>query len=113
MTALRGANDVLAFVLELAALAALGVWGFTLEAPWPLRLVFGLGAPLLMIVAWGLLLAPRAARRLVMPWLLVAKLVVFGLATAALAAAGHASLAIVFGVLVLLNLGLAVAWQRV
>jgi len=28
LTALRGANDVLAFVLELAALAALIVWGF-------------------------------------------------------------------------------------
>ena len=113
MTALRGANDVLAFVLELAALAALAVWGFTLDAAWPLRLVLGLGAPILMIVVWGLLLAPRAARRLVMPWLLVAKLVVFGVAATALAGAGHAHLAVVFGVLVVLNLGLAAAWERV
>jgi hypothetical protein len=76
---------------------------------WPLRVALGLGAPILLIVVWGLLLAPQADHRLAMPWQLVAKLVVFGLATAALAAAGHPRLAVVLGVLVVLKLGLAVA----
>ncbi len=112
VTVLRVANDGLAFVLELAALAALAVWGFTVDAVWPLRVALGLGAPMLLIVVWGLLLAPQADHRLAMPWLLVAKLVVFGLAAAALAAAGHPRLAVVLGVLAVLNLGLAVAWNQ-
>jgi hypothetical protein len=110
MTALRFANDALAFLLELAALAALAVWGFTAGTSWPLRILLGIGAPALMIVVWGFLLAPTADHRLTMPWLLVVKLVVFGLAAAALAAAGHPRLAVVFGVLVVVNLGLATAW---
>ncbi len=112
VTVLRAANDGLAFVLELAALAALAVWGFTIDAVWPLRVTLGLGAPILLIVVWGLLLAPQADHRLPLPWLIVVKLVVFGLAAAALAAAGHPRLAVVLGVLVVLNLGLAVAWNQ-
>ena len=47
-----------------------------------------------------------------MPWLLIAKLVVFGLAVAALALAGRSRLAVILAVLVVVNLGLAVLWGR-
>ena len=67
MTALRAVNDALAFLLELAALAALAVWGFTVGGSWPLRILLGVGAPALMVVVWGFLLAPNAEHRLVMP----------------------------------------------
>ena len=112
MHAAQTANDILAFLLELAAIAALVVWGFTIGGNLPIRMVLGIGAPALMVVIWAVWLAPKSDHRLVMPWLIIAKLGVFGLAAAALAAAGHPRLAVVFAVLVVLNLGLAVLWGR-
>jgi hypothetical protein len=108
----KTANDVLAFLLELAALAALVVWGFTVGPNLPARLALGLGAPALMVVVWGIWLAPTSEGRLVLPWLLIVKLVVFGLVTAALVAAGHPRLGTWFAALVVLNLGLALLWGR-
>ncbi|MEU5937814.1 YrdB family protein [Micromonospora sp. NPDC047548] len=49
-----------AFLLELAALVAAGWWGFTLDAGLPVRLLAGLGAPLLIAVVWGTFCSPRA-----------------------------------------------------
>jgi len=43
-----------------------------------------------------------------MPWLVIAKVVVFGLATAAFAVAAHPRLATALGVLAVVNLTLAV-----
>jgi hypothetical protein len=60
-------------------------------------------------------LAPATEQRLSVPWLLIAKLVVFGLATVALVAlvaVGWPRLGAVFAVLVVLNLGLALLWGR-
>ncbi|MFC4944154.1 YrdB family protein [Pseudonocardia sp. GCM10023141] len=112
MNALKQANDVLAFLLELAALATLAVWGATVGPTLVLRIVLGIAAPALMIAVWAYALAPTSTHRLAMPWLLIAKIVVFGLAVAALAAAGHPTAAIVLGVLVVVNLGLATVWGR-
>ncbi|MEV0429385.1 YrdB family protein [Micromonospora sp. NPDC050495] len=50
----------LIFLLELALLAAAATWGFTLDAGWPLRLLAGLGAPLLIAVVWGAFCSPKA-----------------------------------------------------
>ncbi|GAB3071811.1 YrdB family protein [Micromonospora schwarzwaldensis] len=48
------------FLLELALLAAAGLWGCTLDAGWPVRLLAGLGAPLILALVWGLFCSPRA-----------------------------------------------------
>lgn len=58
---IRGANLGIAFLLELAVLFAVGYWGFRLSVGLPLRLVAGLGTPVLMAVLWGLLAAPKAS----------------------------------------------------
>ena len=47
------------FGLELAALVALGYWGFTTGGTLT-RIVLGLGAPLLAAVLWGLFVSPKA-----------------------------------------------------
>ena len=78
----------LRFLLELAALAALGWWGSTVH--WALAVL----APVAAAALWGALVAPKAARRLRDPARLVVELVVFFGAGAALAAAGHAALGI-------------------
>ncbi len=54
---------VAAFLAELANLFAVALAGFSAGAL-PLRWVLGIGLPLLLAVAWGLLAAPRAALRL-------------------------------------------------
>lgn len=113
MSVLRGANDGLAFLLELAALVALGLWGFTTDTNLPVRILLGLGAPVAFAVLWGFWLAPRADHRLDMPWLLLAKLALFAVATAALAVAGHPRPAAALGGLAVLNLALATAWGTI
>jgi hypothetical protein len=89
----------LVFVDELAAMAALGVWGWQVGTPRWLLVVL---LPLLAMTAWWLFASPRARfgsggrRELV-------KVLVFGLATLALWDAGHhewAVLLLVFSVLV-------------
>lgn len=47
------------FLAELAGVVALGYWGFASFAmPW--RVVAGLGAPVHLVVAWALVVAPNA-----------------------------------------------------
>ena len=75
------------FVLELAALVALGVWGWRAADGVP-RILLSVGAPLLAAAAWGTWVAPKARRRLADPGRLVVEAVVFGAAVAGLAAAG-------------------------
>ncbi len=71
-------------------------------------MLLGLGAPAALIAVWSVWLAPGSDNRLDMPWLVILKVVVFGLATAALAAAGHPRLPTLLGVLAVVNLGVAV-----
>ena len=98
-------NDGLRFLLELSALAALAYWGFT-AAGGVSRWVLAFAAPLVMAVAWGAFIAPRAALRVEDPVRIVAEVLIFGVAVAALAAAGRPRLAIAFAVMVAVHLAL-------
>lgn len=99
------ANDVVAFLVEIAALAVLCAWGFQAVGSTALRLLLGLGLPLLAAVVWGLVAAPRA--RFQVPALrLVTKLVVLGGAAVASFAVLPLGLAVVFAVVVAVNLTL-------
>ena len=110
MALLRIINMTVRFVLELCMLAALAYWGFQLAGGWLLRLAAGIGAPLLAATVWGLLIAPKAKRRLADPWRFIVELVLFGLATAALVGIGRPSLAILLLVVYLINRLLVVLW---
>lgn len=102
------ANDVLAFVVELAALAVLCAWGFHVGDATAARLLLGIGLPLLAAVAWGLFAAPRA--RYEVPALrLVTKLVVLGGAAAASFGVLPMGAAVAFAVVVAVNLTLMYA----
>lgn len=47
------------FLAELAGVVALGYWGFASFAmPW--RIVVGLSAPVALVIAWALVVAPNA-----------------------------------------------------
>ena len=91
-----------AFVSELAALVALGYWGFAQDASLGVRIALGIGAPLVAAVLWGLFAAPRALVH-VRALAVATKVLVFGAAVAALVATGHPWLAIVLGVVAILG----------
>lgn len=106
-------NDLVAFVVEVAALGALSTWGFRTGPTPTTSWLLGVGAPLVAAVAWGLFAAPRA--RFDVPVLaVVTKLVVLGVALSAartLLAPGWWALAVVVVVVntVLLFVG---PWAR-
>jgi hypothetical protein len=81
-----------AFLSELAALAALASWGWTATDAPVLRVVLAVGAPLVAAVLWGLFAAPKARVRVTALVLLV-KVLVFGAAALALVSTGHPVLA--------------------
>ncbi|HEX6469610.1 MAG TPA: YrdB family protein [Streptosporangiaceae bacterium] len=96
-TPLSAAGATLAFALELGALASLAYWGFTIDGPWPARVLLGIGGPVAVAVLWWLFLAgggpkfpvPVAAH-------FALKLVVFAAAALALYGSGHPVAGIVF-----------------
>jgi hypothetical protein len=99
---MRGANLGLKFGLELAALAALAVWGASLPGS-VISVVVAIAAPLVMAIVWGAWCAPRARRRPAMPARAALELTVFALAVVALAAAGHVIWAVVLAVVMAVN----------
>ena len=104
------ANEALAFLLELAALAALSYWGFTGPSGIAARVLLGIGAPVLAAVVWGLFAAPRARLRPPLAGVLAVKALVFGAAAVALYASGGHLLAIVFAIVVVANTALAMIY---
>jgi hypothetical protein len=98
----RTANLTLKFLLELAMIAALAIWGSTLGSG-AVSVVAAIAAPAAAIVIWGLFAAPRSERRLRTAARVPLELVLFGLAAAALASAGYVPAALVFAALVLVN----------
>ncbi|WP_339429679.1 YrdB family protein [Nocardia spumae] len=99
----KWANLTLAFAVELAALAALALWGWKIADSTAVKVVLAVGTPLAAAVVWGLFAAPKAAFDI--PVLAVAtKVVVFGGATAALWSIGYGTTAAVFAIVVIANL---------
>jgi hypothetical protein len=99
------ANEVLAFVVELLALAALGYWGLKLRG-----VFLGIALPVLAIVLWGLFAAPRARYRIPLAGQLAVKALVFGASVVGLFATGHPVLGTVFGAVVLANTVAGTIW---
>lgn len=109
MRALLVVHAVLAFSLELAMLAALGLFGFrAVDGPW-LNIVLAILLAAIAIGLWAYFAAPKSATRLGMPALLIFKVAMFGAGALALWLAGEGGWAIVFAVLAAIDLGVAVA----
>jgi hypothetical protein len=109
---IKGANLLLRFLLEVCALGALGYWGFKTGGATITKVVLGVGAPLVAAVVWGTFLSPRAPIQLHWGVVLVLQGLVFASAATALAATGHRSLALVFGVIVVINAIFLYVWGQ-
>lgn len=97
-------NEGLAFLLELLALAVLAYWGFEVGEGVVLKIVLGVGAPVLAAIVWSLCAAPRATFGLPQAAVLVVKVLWFGAPVAALLTTGHPVLSGVLAVVVAANL---------
>jgi hypothetical protein len=109
---IKGVNLALRFLLELCALVALGYWGFKTGSAAIAKVALGIGLPLVAAVVWGVFVAPRAPVALPGFVVLPLQVVVFGSAAAGLVATGHRTLALAFGVLVVINAILMYVWGQ-
>lgn len=112
MVIVKAFNLLVRFVVELCLLAAVSYGGFQLDGGWPLRMVAGMGAPLLVAGVWGLFVAPKAWRRLAEPWRFGLESILFGWGAAALVNAERPWLAAALAVTFLLNRMLVVVWKQ-
>ncbi len=107
---MKAANLALRFALELAALAAFGMWGAGI-LDGPLR---WLAAALCVVLAagvWGVLMAPKSGRRLTDPGRLVAEVFFFVGAGAALWSTGRLGIGIALAVVAVGNAVLVRRWE--
>jgi hypothetical protein len=108
----KSINAGLAFLLELAMLAAFGYWGFQGEKSIWIKWGLGIGIPLVVAILWGLLLAPRANRRLNSQWGTLLSLGLFCLAAFALFQTNHPALAIALAGFAIVNRILIILWRQ-
>ncbi len=96
------ANIALHFVVELIGFAAVGYWGSQV-ADGPARIVLAIAAPLVMIVVWAVVLAPKARSPLTQPQRDVIGTGLLLGSAAALAAAAQPVAGLVFGGMVIVS----------
>jgi hypothetical protein len=101
----RVGNLGLAFALELAAIVALGYWGFQAGGSTAGKVLLGLGTPAVAIVLWALFAAPQASvSSPVLHWVTV--VLVFGGAAVGLWASGQHLLGVLLPVVFVANLAI-------
>lgn len=82
-------NSMVAFLLEIAVLVAVCLWGFHLQRGLPIRILAGVGAPVLMAVAWGIFGSPKAPVGFPGPLDAAFRILWFGIGALAFWAAGR------------------------
>lgn len=97
------ANLAVRFIVELVGVGALGYSALQVPVAGPARVVLAIGAPLVLIVIWAIVVAPATANGLSQPQKNVIGTVLLVGAAIALAAAGQPGAAVVFGAVVVLN----------
>jgi uncharacterized protein DUF2568 len=103
---LRDANLAVRFLLELAALAAVAWWGWTVSAALAIVL------PLAVAVVWGLFVSPKAKFRVSRPIWYALQVVIFGVASLALASVWSVAAAVGFALVVTANLTMLALLDR-
>ena len=98
-------NLVVKFLLELAALAAFGLWGASIASGIQ-AVLLAIGLPVVVAVLWGRFAAPRARRRLPLRMRAPFELGVFALAALALWQAASPAVGAAFAAIAVANAAL-------
>ncbi|MGE7602496.1 YrdB family protein [Peribacillus sp. NPDC097675] len=105
-------NITLRFILEVCALGFLTYWGFQSSQGILMKLVLGIGSPLLIAIIWGVFGSPAAPIPVQGILRTLLELLIFGLATLALYSSGKPTLAIIYAILVVVNRILIYIWDQ-
>lgn len=105
-------NLVLLFILEVCTIVAVSYWGFVVGKGIVFKILLGIGAPLLIMMIWGLFGSPAAQIPLTGGYRILLEVTIFGCAILALLAVGKPTLAFVFGALVIVNKILMYVWEQ-
>lgn len=97
------ANLALRFLLELAGVGALAYWGWQAADGFPVRLVLAVVAGGALVVAWALVVAPKASNPIPQDVRMLIGTGLLLLAAGALAVSGQPGAAIGLAVLVVVN----------
>ncbi|WP_434613381.1 DUF2568 domain-containing protein [Arthrobacter sp. A5] len=108
---LTGVHLCVAFLLEVAMVAAFCVWGFKFAAPW--NYVVGIGVPAAVVVLWSFISGAPCDAQDSVAVIPPVSLLIFLLAAVALAAAELVAPAIVLAVVGAANAGLGLYLQSV
>jgi len=112
MDALKMLSLAVRFLLELCMYAAVGYWGFTTQPSWVLKILLGIGLPVLMAVLWGTFLAPKATRPLSGASFLTLELILFSTGATALFASGKPTLGWIYIIVLTINKILLTVWKQ-
>jgi len=112
MDVLKALNLLVRFLLELCMVAAVGYWGFKNHSGWVMKIIFGIGLPILIAVIWGLFLAPKATYPLGGISYLALELILLGSGAVALFASGSADLGWIYTVILVVNKILMIVWKQ-
>jgi hypothetical protein len=97
---MAAANLVLRFIVEVLGIAALAYAGFHIPGSALVKAVAGIGAPLVLIIVWALVVAPNTSNGLQQVHKDLIGTVLLLLAAGALALTGRSALGIGFAILV-------------
>jgi hypothetical protein len=106
-------NLALRFLVELIGIGAVAFWGLTAFETLVVKLLLGLGAPVVLIAAWATLVAPNSDGPLTQLQRVLLGTALLELAAAAFFLAGQREAAVIYGVVVAVNAGLMVALGQV
>jgi hypothetical protein len=112
MQILKVLNLLVRFLLELCMLAAVGYWGFQTGSGWGLKIMLGIGLPVLLIVIWSLFVAPKAVYPVRGSLHIVLSLILLGSGAVALFASGKATLGWIYAIVLIVNQGLLMVWKQ-
>ncbi len=112
MNVLKVLNLAVRFLLELCMLAAVVYWGFKTQTAWLMKILLGIGLPVLIAVLWGMFIAPRATRPLSGAPRLTLELLPFAAGAAALFASGKPALGWVYVIVLIVNEVLLFVWKQ-
>jgi len=105
-------NLAVRFLLELCMYAAVGYWGFKTQSSWVLKILFGIGLPVLIALLWGTFLAPKAIRLLNGVSFLTLELILFSTGAIALFASGKPTLGWIYTIVLIVNKILLTVWKQ-
>lgn len=106
------ANELLAFLVELVALACLFWWGYSLADNLAVQLLLGCAVLVVAVVLWALFAAPSTRFCPPLAGVLAVKALVLGGGALALYWVGHPTAAAVMAVVVVVNTALAETFRR-